>query len=183
MSHHRVAAGYLRTGNIDLVRARNRRPARGLGEGHARCRARPRFAIRSATPARCSRWRRSSVGTTLVLNLGRAGRRARIARQDPQDALRPAARERRHGAGRLRARCQRRRWMRCSRHDREPDWDSVAAGAESYRRDAAALRRHGAARHPRSRRIPPPDRRRAREPRAGSQGGRNARRATCCTAC
>ena len=30
-------------------------------------------------------------------------------------------------------------------HDKDPDWDSVAAGARIVSRDAAALRRHGAA--------------------------------------
>ena len=106
MSHHRVAAGYLRTGNIDLAMLELEGTARSLGEGERRCPGPPRSATSSATPA-------TMLDVAAAPDRHHAGaqsrprrRRARIARRDPQVALGPAARERRHRAGRLRARCQ-----------------------------------------------------------------------------
>ena len=126
MSHHRVAAGYLRTGNIDLARVE----IDGLREAWAKVSTLPRpaaFRDQERYTGTILQVAAQLVGISLVLNLGRPD----VARESLDTirkiALRPAARERRHRAGRLRARCQRRDGC-AVRARRGPDWDSAAAG-------------------------------------------------------
>ena len=176
MSHHRVAAGYLRTGNIDLAALE----LEGLREAWGKVSALPRPAA--------FRDQQRYTGTMLDIAAGSSASsscsisgRADVARKS-LDTIRKSLSD--AAARRTASRCwptacsmPTPRWTRCSRTTASRDWDERRrAGADVLPRHAAALRRHGAARHPRSCRIPPPDRRRAREPRADSR--RRSRRAT-----
>jgi hypothetical protein len=131
MSHHRVAAGYLRTGNIDLavLEIEGLRAAWGKVSGLRRptaFRDPERYtAVMLDVAARL-------VGTTLVLNLGRID----VARES-LEAIRRALSELRRGSRvTVLADCVLDANISMDAlfaHDKQPDWESVAAGAESYR--------------------------------------------------
>ena len=155
---------------------RNRWVARSLGGRSAPCPGPRPFAIRSATPERSSRSPPQLVGISLVLNLGRAGCRARIARH-----IRKMVSDlRRENGVTVLADCvlDANVGNGCPVRDRSGTGLGKCGRGRVSRtpRNAAALRRHGAAWHSRSCRVSPPDRRSAGEPRAVSEGDRDARR-------
>ena len=92
ISHHRVAFGYLRTGNIELAALE----LEGMRDAWGKVSALPRPAAFATTQRyacdACWMSRRGLVGTTLVLELGPAEVARESLREDPQAALRPAAR-------------------------------------------------------------------------------------------
>ena len=119
MSHHRVAVGYLRTGNVDLASLE----IEGLREAWAKVSTLPRPAAFADTQRYTSTMLQIAaglVGTTLVINLGRPDVARESLETDAQVALRAAAREPRHRARRLRARRQHRdgRAVRARTQDR-----------------------------------------------------------------
>jgi hypothetical protein len=130
MSHHRVAAGYLRTGNIDLATLE----IEGLRAAWGKVSTLPRAAafrdqerytgVMLDVAARL-------IGTTLVLNLGRVD----VARES-LDAIRRSVSELRRGASvTVLADCVLDANISMDAlfaHDTKPDWESVAAGSESY---------------------------------------------------
>jgi len=154
MSHRRVAAGYLRTGNIDLAALE----IEGMREAWGKVSTLPRsaeFRDQQRYTATMLEIAAGLVGTTLVLNMGRtdvAGESLAAVRQS-LSALR-----RENGVPVL-ADCvldANTSMDALFAHDKSPDWDSVAAGAQSYR---ATLRRcdgmapPGISGHPEFRRL------------------------------
>ena len=134
MIHHRVAIGYLRTGNTDLAVLE----LEGMREAWSRVAALPRPAVYRANP----RYTETIldvqvrvVGVFLVLDMGRL------------DVARASLDTIRHGLAALRRASRAEVLADCvldanvamdalsahdTRHDAKPDWDSVAAGSESY---------------------------------------------------
>ncbi len=91
MSHHRVAAGYLRTGNIDLSALE----IDSLREAWAKVSTLPRpaaFRNQERYTAIMLETAAALIGTTLVLNMGRPDVAAESL-DKMQVTLRPAARE------------------------------------------------------------------------------------------
>jgi hypothetical protein len=131
MNHHRVAAGYLRTGNIDLAVLE----IEGLREAWGKVSTLPRpaaFRSQERYTAVMLEVAASLVGTTLVLNLGRAD-----VAGDSLDKIRKSLSElRRQNGATVLADCVLDANVAMDAlfaHDAKPDWESVAAGSESYR--------------------------------------------------
>jgi len=136
MSHHRAAAGYLRIGNIELAT----REIDGLRETWAKVSTLPRpaaFRNEERYTSTILQAATQLVGISLVLNLGRAD----VAR-DSLDRIRKMLSDlRRENGVAVLADCVLDANIAMEAlfaTDREPDWDSAAAGAQSY---AATLRR------------------------------------------
>ena len=131
MSHHRVAAGYLRTENVDLAVLE----IDGMRTAWAKVSTLPRpaaFRDEERYTATMLDIAARLIGATLVLNLGRTD----VARES-LDAIRKSLSElrRRNGVTVL-ADCILDANVSMDAlfaHDKQPDWDSVAAGSESYR--------------------------------------------------
>jgi hypothetical protein len=148
MSHRRVAAGYLRTGNIDLAALE----IEGMREAWSKVSTLPRPAAFRDQPrytATMLEIAAGLVGTTLVLNLGRPD----VARESLEAIRASLSRLRRENGVTVLADCvldANTSMDALFTHDEKPDWESVAAGAESYRAtlqrcDGAAapgIRRH-----------------------------------------
>jgi hypothetical protein len=131
MNHHRVAAGYLRTGNIDLAVLE----IEGLREAWGKVSTLPRpaaFRSQERYTAVMLEVAASLIGTTLVLNLGRAD-----VAGDSLDKIRKSLSElRRQNGATVLADCVLDANVAMDAlfaHDAKPDWESVAAGSESYR--------------------------------------------------
>jgi hypothetical protein len=136
MSHHRVAAGYLRTGNIELATLE----IDGLREAWAKVSTLPRPAA-FRDPERYTgtilQVATQLVGISLVLNLGRPD----VARESLDTIRRMLSDLRRENGVTVLADCVLDANVAMDAlfaTDRQPDWDSAAAGAESY---TATLRR------------------------------------------
>jgi hypothetical protein len=136
MSHHRAASAYLRSGNIDVAT----REIDGLREAWAKVSTLPRpaaFHDQERYTSTILQVAAQLVGVSLVLNLGRAD----VAR-DSLDKIRRMLSDLRRGNGvTVLADCvldANVAMDALSATEREPDWDSAAAGGESY---AATLRR------------------------------------------
>ena len=131
MSHHRAAAGYLRSENIDLAVIE----IEGLREAWAKVSTLPRpvaFRDEERYTATMLDIAARLIGATLVLSLGRTD----VARES-LDAIRKSLSDlrRRNGVTVL-ADCILDANVSMDAlfaHDKNPDWDSVAAGSESYR--------------------------------------------------
>jgi hypothetical protein len=131
MNHHRVAAGYLRTENVDLAVLE----IEGMRTAWAKVSTLPRpaaFRDEERYTATMLDIAARLIGATLVLNLGRTD----VARES-LDAIRKSLSElrRRNGVTVL-ADCILDANVSMDAlfaHDKRPDWDSVAAGAESHR--------------------------------------------------
>jgi hypothetical protein len=131
MSHHRVAAGYLRTENIDLAVLE----IDGLREAWAKVAALPRpaaFRDQQKYTATMLDVAARLLGTTLVLNLGRTD----VARESLAAVRQSLSQLRRANGVVVLADCILDANIAMDAlfaHDKEPDWDSVAAGSESFR--------------------------------------------------
>jgi hypothetical protein len=131
MSHRRVAAGYLRTGNIDLAALE----IEGMREAWSKVSALPRpaaFADQQRYTATMLEIAAGLVGTTLVLNLGRPD----VARESLETIRASLSRLRRENGVTVLADCvldANTSMDALFAHDERPDWESVAAGADSYR--------------------------------------------------
>lgn len=136
MSHHRVASGYLRTGNVDLAALE----IEGLREGWAKVSALRRpAAFRDAERYTATMLEIAAqlIGAKLVLDMGRAD----VARESLDKMRRELSDLRRASGVTVLADCVLDANVAMDAlfaHDRKPDWESVAAGAESY---AGTLRR------------------------------------------
>ena len=131
MSHRRVAAGYLRTGNIDLAALE----IEGMREAWGKVRTLPRpaaFRDQQRYTATMLEIAAGLVGTTLVLNLGRPD----VARGSLEAIRMSLARLRRENGVPVLADCvldANTAMDALFAHDEKPDWESVSAGADSYR--------------------------------------------------
>src|SRR5947209_5202822 len=131
MSHRRVAAEYLRTGNIDLAVLQ----IEGMREAWGKVSTLPRpaaFRDQQRYTATLLEIAAALVGVSLVINLGRPD----VAREALGTIRASLSRLRRESGVTLLADCvldANTAMDALFAHDREPDWDSVAAGAESYR--------------------------------------------------
>jgi hypothetical protein len=136
MSHHRAAAGYLRTGNIELAT----REIDGLREGWAKVSTLPRpatFRNEERYTSTILQVAAQLVGVSLVLNLGRPD----VARESLDKIRKMLSDLRRENGVTVLADCvldANVAMDALAGTEREPDWDSAAAGAESY---ASTLRR------------------------------------------
>jgi hypothetical protein len=130
MSHHRVAAGYLRTGNIDLATLE----LDGLREAWAKVSTLPKptaFRDRERYTATMLGVAAQLIGTRLVLNMGRAD----VARESLDKIRRQLSDLRRDSGVTVLADCVLDANVSMDAlfaHDADPDWESVSAGAESY---------------------------------------------------
>jgi hypothetical protein len=131
MSHHRVASGYLRTGNIDLAALE----IESLREAWGKVSTLPRpAAFRDADryTATMLDIAVSLVGTTLVLNMGRAD----VARDSLDKMRRELSELRRQNGVTVLADCVLDANIAMDALfalDGSTDWESVTAGADSYR--------------------------------------------------
>jgi hypothetical protein len=136
MSHHRVAAGYLRTGNIDLVRVE----IDGLREAWAKVSTLPRpaaFRDQERYTGTILQVSAQLVGISLVLNLGRPD----VARESLDTIRKMVSDLRRENSVTVLADCvldANTGMDALFATDRGPDWESAATGGESY---AVTLRR------------------------------------------
>jgi hypothetical protein len=136
MSHHRAAAAYLREGNIEFVT----REIDALREGWAKVSTLPRpaaFRDQERYTSTILQVAAQLVGISLVLNLGRAD----VAGETLDSIRRMVSDLRRDNGVTVLADCvldANVAMDALSATEREPDWDSAAAGGESY---AATLRR------------------------------------------
>jgi len=130
MSHHRVAAGYLRTGNVDLAALE----LEGLRAAWGKVSSLPRPAAfrdgerYSATMLEIAA---QLIGTKLVLDMGRTD----VARESLDKVRRQLSDLRRQNNVTVLADCVLDANIAMDAlfaHDEKPDWDSVSAGAESY---------------------------------------------------
>lgn len=130
MSHHRVASGYLRTGNIELATLE----LDGMREAWAKVSTLPRpaaFKDKDRYTGTMLQIAAGLVGTTLVLNLGNAD----VARESLEKIRKQLSELRRENGVPVLADCvldANTAMDALYAHDREPDWESVAAGADSY---------------------------------------------------
>lgn len=130
MSHHRVASGYLRTGNIELASLE----LEGMREAWGKVSALRRpaaFKNADRYVGTMLQVTTGLVGTTLVLNLGSAD----VARESLDKIRRLLSDLRRENNVMVLADCvldANTAMNALFAHDREPDWESVAAGAQSY---------------------------------------------------
>jgi hypothetical protein len=132
MSHHRVATGYLRTGNTDLAALE----IENLREAWAKVSTLPRpAAFRDPTryTATMLEIAASLVGTTLVLNLGRAD----VAAESLDKMRRQLSELRRANGVPVLADCVLDANVAMDALfalDGTADWESITAGADSYSR-------------------------------------------------
>jgi hypothetical protein len=131
MSHHRVAAGYLRTGNIDLAALE----IDSLREAWAKVSTLPRpaaFPNQERYTAIMLETAAALIGTTLVLNMGRPDVAA-----ESLDKIRKALSDlRRENKVTVLADCVLDANVSMDALfalDGKADWESLSAGAESYR--------------------------------------------------
>ena len=130
MSHHRVASGYLRTGNIDLAVLE----IEGLRAAWAKVSTLPRPAAFRDTERYTATMlgiAAQLIGTKLVLDMGRAD----VARKSLEKVRRELSDLRRHSRVTVLADCVLDANVAMDAlfaHDARPDWESVSAGAESY---------------------------------------------------
>jgi hypothetical protein len=131
MSHHRVAAGYLRTGNIDLAALE----IDSLREAWAKVSTLPRpaaFLNQERYTAIMLETAAALIGTTLVLNMGRPDVAA-----ESLDKIRKALSDlRRENKVTVLADCVLDANVSMDALfalDGKADWESLSAGAESYR--------------------------------------------------
>ena len=154
MSHHRVAAGYLRTGNIDLAVLE----IEGMREAWGKVSTLPRpaaFRDQERYTATMLDIAARLIGIMLVLNLGRTD----VARES-LDAIRASLSELRRAA--TASRCwptacstPTSRWMRCSPTTASPTGTASrparspiarrCSAATAWRRPASAIMRNSAA--------------------------------------
>jgi hypothetical protein len=131
MSHHRVATGYLRTGNIDLATLE----IENLREAWGKVSALPRpAAFRDAARynAMVLESAAALIGTTLVLNMGRAD----VAREALDTMRKQLSELRRQSGVPVLADCVLDANVAMDALfalDGGRDWESAIAGAESYR--------------------------------------------------
>ena len=131
MSHHRVAAGYLRTENVDLAALE----IDGMRTAWARVSTLPRpaaFRDNAQYTATMLDIAARLIGTTLVLNLGRTD----VARESLAAIRTSLSRLRQENGVTVLADCVLDANVAMDAlfaHDKNPDWESVAAGSESYR--------------------------------------------------
>ena len=136
MSHHRVAAGYLRTGNIDLATLE----IENLREAWAKVSTLPRpaaFRDQERYTGTLLQIAAQLVGVTLVLNLGRP----EVARDSLDQIRKMLSALRRENGVPVLADCVLDANIAMEAlfaTDRTPDWDSALAGGDSY---GATLRR------------------------------------------
>jgi hypothetical protein len=136
MSHHRVAAGYLRTDNIELAALE----IDGLREAWAKVSTLPRpaaFRDQERYTGTILQVATQLVGISLVLNLGRPD----VARESLDNIRKMLSGLRRENGVTVLADCVLDANIAMDAlfaTDRQPDWESAAAGGESY---AATLRR------------------------------------------
>jgi len=131
MSHHRLAAGYLRTGNIDLAALE----IENLREAWGKVSTLPRPAA-FRDPERYTgtmlEIAASLIGTTLVLNMGRAD----VARESLDTMRKQISELRRQNGVAVLADCVLDANIAMDALfalDGKADWESAAAGADSYR--------------------------------------------------
>jgi len=149
MSHHRVAAGYLRTGNVDLaaLELEDLRAAWGKVSSLPRPAAFRDGERYSATMLEIAA---QLIGTKLVLDLGRTD----VARESLDKVRRQLSDLRRANNVTVLTDCVLDANIAMDAlfaHDEKPDWESVSAGAESYtgtlrrcdRMAAPGIRQHG----------------------------------------
>jgi hypothetical protein len=131
MSHHRVASGYLRTGNIDLAALE----IDNLREAWGKVSALPRpDAFRDAERYNATMLKIAAalIGTTLVLNMGHAD----VAREALDTIRKQLSELRRQSGVAVLADCVLDANVAMDALfalDRSKDWESVTAGADSYR--------------------------------------------------
>src|SRR5262249_45255630 len=131
MSHHRVATGYLRTGNTDLAALE----IENLREAWGKVSALPRpAAFRDAERYNATMLEiaASLIGTTLVLNMGRAD----VAREPLAKMRKELSELRRQNGVTVLADCVLDANVAMDALfalDGSTDWESITAGAESYR--------------------------------------------------
>jgi hypothetical protein len=131
MSHRRVAAEYLRTGNIDLAVLE----IEGMREAWGKVSTLPRpaaFKDQQRYTATMLEIAAGLVGVALVLNLGRPD----VAQESLGTIRASLSHLRRENGVTVLADCvldANTSMDALFAHDKEPDWESVAAGAESYR--------------------------------------------------
>jgi hypothetical protein len=136
MSHHRVAAGYLRTGNIELATLE----IDGLREAWAKVSTLPRpaaFRDQQRYTSTILQIATQLVGISLVLNLGRPD----VARESLDTIRKMLSDLRRENGVTVLADCVLDANVAMDAlfaTERQPDWESAAAGGDSY---AATLRR------------------------------------------
>jgi hypothetical protein len=130
MSHHRVAAGYLRTGNVDLAALE----LEGLRAAWGKVSSLPRPAAFRDTERYTGTMLEIAaqlIGTKLVLDMGRTD----VARESLDKVRRQLSDLRRQNNVTVLADCVLDANIAMDAlfaHDEKPDWDSVSAGAESY---------------------------------------------------
>lgn len=131
MSHHRVAAGYLRSGNIDLAALE----IDSLREAWAKVSTLPRpaaFQNQEHYTAIMLQTAAELIGTTLVLNMGRPD----VAAESLDKIRKSLSALRRENKVTVLADCVVDANVSMDALfalDGKPDWESLAAGAESYR--------------------------------------------------
>jgi hypothetical protein len=131
MSHHRVAAGYLRTGNIDLAAVE----LEGIRGSWAKVTSLPRpaaFRDEQRYTGTMLDIAARLLGATLVLNMGRVD----VARESLDAVRKSLADLRRENGVAVLADCvldANTSMAALFAHDEKPDWESVSAGVESYR--------------------------------------------------
>jgi hypothetical protein len=130
MSHHRVAAGYLRTGNVDLAALE----LEGLRAAWGKVSSLPRPAAFRDTERYTGTMLEIAaqlIGTKLVLDMGRTD----VARESLDKVRRQLSDLRRQNNVTVLADCVLDANIAMDAlfaHDEKPDWESVSAGAESY---------------------------------------------------
>src|SRR5436305_6623402 len=131
MSHRRVAAEYLRTGNLDLAVLE----IDGMREAWGKVSALPQpaaFRDQQRYAATILEIAAGLVSVSLVLNLGRPD----VAREQLGTMRASLSQLRRENSVTVLADCvldANTSMDALFAHDEKPDWESVAAGAESYR--------------------------------------------------
>lgn len=130
MNHHRVAAGYLRTGNIDLAALE----LDGLQEAWAKVSTLPRPAAFRDTQRYTSTMLEIAaqlIGAKLVMGMGRPD----VARESLDKIRRQLSDLRRENKVEVLADCvldANTSMDALFAHDANPDWESVSAGGDSY---------------------------------------------------
>jgi hypothetical protein len=154
MSHRRVAAEYLRTGNLDLAVLE----IEGMREAWGKVSTLPRpaaFKDQQRYTGTLLETAVGLVGVSLVLNLGRPD----VARESLGTIRVSLSRLRRENGVTVLADCVldgNTSMDALFAHDEKPDWESVAAGAESYRatlQRCDAMAPAGIRNHPEFRRL------------------------------
>jgi len=130
MSHHRVASGYLRTGNVDLAVLEIEGMRESWGKV-ASLRKPAAFRDQERYTGTMLEIAAQLIGTKLVLDLGRTD----VARESLDKVRRQLSDLRRQNNVTVLADCVLDANIAMDAlfaHDEKPDWDSVSAGAESY---------------------------------------------------